>query len=371
MTNFEPPKTMRAVVLKGDYKVAVEDRPYPAIRQPTDAVLKVSSTALCGSDLHFYRGHLKCPPEFICGHEFVGEIVEKGDKVKKFNVGDKVVVPFYTACGECYFCVRGQASRCSKGDLFGNSVPANSVDGGQAEYVRVPLAESTLVLTPQNIPEEMLVLMADIFPTGYFAASRFLKNLSERDRKEFTVVCVGCGPVGICAITCALTMVDTVYAIDTVPERLEEAAKLGAKTINLNDDPVTKIKEATGGRGADVVMEVVGHADAIQLSFDLIRPWGQISSIGVHTEKIEMNGLMLYGKNVSMAFGRCPVRSIFEEALELLVQEQKKVAFLCGKTMPLEEAAKAYEDFEARKVHKIVFKMGNEATGEEIKPVEP
>ena len=346
--------------------MAVEDRPYPKIQKPTDAILKVSSTALCGSDLHFYRGHLKCPPDFICGHEFVGDIVEKGESVKKFSVGDKVVVPFYTACLECYYCVRGQASRCSKGELFGNSVPANTIDGGQAEYVRCPLADTTFVKTPSGIPEEMLVLMADIFPTGYFAASRFLKNITDRDREEYTAVVVGCGPVGICAITCALTMIKTVYAIDSVPERLEEARKIGAKVINLNDDPVPKIKEATGGRGADVVMEVVGHADALQLALDLIRPWGQISSIGVHTEKLEMNGLILYGKNVTMSFGRCPVRSIFEDALEVLVQEQKKVAFLCGKTMSLEEAPKAYEDFEARKVHKIVFKMGKEGTGQSI-----
>lgn len=359
---------MRAVVLKGDYKVAVEDRPVPSIQKPTDAILRVTSTALCGSDLHPYRGHLKCPPGFILGHEFVGEIVAVGDEVKKFKIGDKVVVPFYTSCGECYYCVRGQASRCSKGELFGNSVPANTIDGGQAEYVRCPLADSTFVLTPHDIPEEMLVLMADIFPTGYFAASRFLKDLNARDRKEFTAVCIGCGPVGICAITCALTMVDTVYAIDSVPDRLEQAAKLGAIPINLNDDPVTKIKEATDGRGADVVMELVGHADAFMLAFDMIRPWGQISSIGVHTEQIPLNGLLCYGKNVTMAFGRCPVRSIFEPALKLLVQEQKKVAFLCGRTMSLEDAPKAYEDFEARKVHKIVFKMpGEKGVGGEVK----
>ena len=276
------------------------------------------------------------------------------------------MVPFFTACLECYYCVRGQASRCAKGELYGNSVPANTIDGGQAEYVRCPLADTTFVKTPSGIPEEMLVLMADIFPTGYFAAARFLKNLNERDRNEYTAVVVGCGPVGICAITCALTMVKTVYAIDSVPERLAEAEKIGAKTINLKDDPIPKIKAATEGRGADVVMEVVGHADALLLALDLIRPWGQISSIGVHTEKIEMNGLMLYGKNVTMSFGRCPVRSIFEDALPVLVKEQKKVAFLCGKTMPLEEAPKAYEDFEARKVHKIVFKMGGEKTGHSI-----
>ena len=147
--------------------------------------------------------------------------------------------------------------------------------------MRVPLVDSTVVAAPKDIPEEMLVLMADIFPTGYFAASRFLKNLPDRDRKEFTVVCIGCGPVGICAITCALTMVDKVIAIDSVPERLEEAKKLGAEVINLNDDPIPKVKEASGGRGADVVIECVGHSDAWQLAFDMIRPWGQISSIGV------------------------------------------------------------------------------------------
>ena len=190
-------------------------------------------------------------------------------------------MPFYTACGDCFFCVRGQASRCSKGELFGNSAPANTIDGGQAEYVRVPLVDSTCVSAPKDIPEEMLVLMADIFPTGYFAASRFLKNLPDRDRKEFTVVCIGCGPVGLCAITCALTMVDKVIAIDSVQERLDEAKKLGAEVINLNDDPIPKVKEASGGRGADVVIECVGHSDAWQLAFDMIRPWGQISSIGV------------------------------------------------------------------------------------------
>ena len=279
----------------------------------------------------------------------------------------QVVVPFYTACGQCFYCVRGQASRCSEGQLFGNALSADSIDGGQAEYVRVPLCDTTCVRAPTTIPEEMLVLMADIFPTGYFAASRFLKNLNARDRKEFTTVVVGCGPVGLCAIACATTMVDTVYAIDSVPERLEEAKALGAIPIHLTEqDPVAEIKKVTNGRGADVVMEVVGHADAFHLAFDMIRPWGQISSIGVHTEPINMNGLMMYGKNVSMAFGRCPVRSIFEEALEVLVKEQKKLAFLCGKTMSLEDAPKAYEDFEQRKVTKVVFKMDKREAGQDV-----
>ena len=201
--------------------------------------------------------------------------------MKNFNIGDKVIVPFYTACGECFYCVRGQASRCTKGELFGNSAPANTIDGGQAEYVRCPLADSTFVKKPDGIPEEMLVLMADIFPTGYFAASRFLKDLPDRDRKEFTVAVIGCGPVGICAITCALTMVDKVIAIDSMDDRLQEAKKIGADVVNLNDDPIAYVKKASEGRGADVVIECVGHTDAWELAFDMIRPFGQISSIGV------------------------------------------------------------------------------------------
>lgn len=201
------------------------------------------------------------------------------------------------------------------------------------------------------------MLMADIFPTGYFAASRFLKNLNARDRKEFTTVVVGCGPVGLCAIACATTMVDTVYAIDSVPERLEEAKALGAIPIHLTEqDPVAEIKKVTNGRGADVVMEVVGHGDALQLSLDLIRPWGSISSVGMHNHKLGFEGFQLYSKNATIAFGRCPVRSIFEDALELLVKQQDKVSWLAGKTMSLEDAPQAYKDFEARKVHKVLFK---------------
>lgn len=262
-------------------QVAVEDRPSPKIQQSTDVIIKVTSTALCGSDLHFYRSHLKCPPGFICGHEFVGEIIEKGTDVKKFNLGDKVVVPFTTACGECFYCIRGQSSQCAKGELFGIGLPTKAIDGGQAEYVRCPFADSTVVNAPDGIPEEMLVLMADIFPTGYFAASRFLKDLSPRDREAYTAVVIGCGPVGICAIASAKTMVKNVIAVDSVSSRLELAAKLGAQVVNLNDSPVNKVLESTGNRGADVVVECVGTADAWKQAFDMIRPWGQISSIGV------------------------------------------------------------------------------------------
>lgn len=201
----------------------------------------------------------------------------------------------------------------------------------------------------------MLVLMADIMPTGYFAASRFLKEIPS-DRLDDTVaVVIGCGPVGICAIATALTMVQRVYAIDSVPDRLAEAERMGAIPLNLNEDPVEKIKAATDGRGADAVIEVVGHSDALMLALDLVRPYGSMSSVGVYNEVIPISGLTLYTKAAKMGFGRCPVRSVFESALKVLVQQQDKLAFLCSTTKSLEDAPQAYQDFEARKFHKVVF----------------
>ncbi|KAH6699954.1 chaperonin 10-like protein [Leptodontidium sp. MPI-SDFR-AT-0119] len=352
------PETMRAVVMNSNFNVAVEDRPTPKLQHSMDAIIRVTLSGLCGSDLHYYRGHLPYTPGFVMGHEIVGAIAQKGDDVKNFEIGDMVVVPFFTSCQNCFFCLRGQASRCLHGQSIGNSGFAIAIDGGQAEYVRVPLAGTTLMPVPTGIPQTMLALMADIFPTGYFAASRFLKNLPPNDKKSTVAVAVGCGPVGACAITAALTMCDTVYAIDSVPERLVEAEKLGARPILISDDPISKIMAATDGRGADVVMELVGRVDALHLAIDLVRPFGFVSSIGVYTEVFTVPASQLYGKNLTLAFGRCPVRSIFQDALDILIQEQEKLEFLCGQIMDLEQAPEAYNIFEKRKVHKIIFTVG-------------
>jgi len=213
---------------------------------------------------------------------------------------------------------------------------------------------------PAAIPEDMLVLMSDVFPTGYFAASRFLKDLPETQQEGITAVVLGCGPVGICAIASAIYLTGgkaKIFAVDSIPERLEEAKKLGAIPILLSDNPVEKVKEASSGRGADVVMEVVGHADALELAFDLIRPFGKISSVGVHNEQISFPGFALYSKNVTMAFGRCPVRSLFDEAVAVLAKLKDELGFLCQIKMPLEEAPEAFKLFEKQKVHKILFSV--------------
>ncbi|KAJ0136103.1 hypothetical protein HZ326_20447 [Fusarium oxysporum f. sp. albedinis] len=350
---------MRAVVFKGVGQVAVEDRPKPEIVYPDDVILKVKVSALCGSDLHWYRGHQTIPTGFIPGHEFIGVVEQKGIQVRTVDIGDVVVVS-YESDSQCFYCIKKQTSRCSNSFLFGkfsrNSAGTSSIDGGQAEFVRVPQADSTLLKAPPQIPEHLLVLMGDIFPTGYFCATRFLKHMSKEEARGSIIAVVGCGPVGICAIATALTISDTVYALDLVPERLAEAEKLGAKPLLLTEDPVAAVKKATEGRGVDIALEVVGTPDSLQLCLDMVRPFGQISSVGLQTQTLSLDGPTLYGKNVTIAWGRCPVRGIFEDALSCLVEVQDKVSFLCAYTVNLEDAVQAYEVFSQRKVHKVLLK---------------
>lgn len=344
---------MKAVVFNGKYDVSVEDRPVPVIKDALDAIIKVKYTALCGSELHVYRGHQPSATGFIMGHEFTGEVIEVGSSVVNFKKGDTVVSPFTVSCGKCFYCMKGATSRCEHSLLFGSPL----LDGAQAEFVRVPFADTTLFKAPEGMDEKKLVLMADIFPTGYFAASNVLKDLSADDKKNTVNVVIGCGPVGLCAIVAAKSMADTVYAVDSVPERLEEAKLLGAIPLNLNDDPVKKIKEVTQGRGADNVMEIVGLSSALRLAFDMVRPWGKISSVGVHNAEIPITGNEAYGKNVTIQFGRCPVRSMFPASLDLLKKEHKRLDILAGHIMSLDDAVKAYDMFDKRKVQKVIFEM--------------
>jgi threonine dehydrogenase-like Zn-dependent dehydrogenase len=197
------------------------------------------------------------------GHEFTGEVVEVGSSVSSVKKGDLIVTPFTVNCGECFYCKRGYSSRCEKCQLFGTVV----LDGGQAEYARIPLADSTVVKAPSNIEERALVLMADIFPTGYFAAQNAFRGFDEQTIRESTVLLIGCGPVGLCSLVNALDFKPKhLLAIDGVESRLDIAKKLGAEPWNYqtNMEGLKKrIKECTDGRGADSVIELVGHSDAL------------------------------------------------------------------------------------------------------------
>ncbi|EKG17278.1 Alcohol dehydrogenase superfamily zinc-containing [Macrophomina phaseolina MS6] len=347
--------TMRAVVFKGPGKVVLEDRPVPKIQDPTDIIVKVEYTALCGSELHVFRGHQPSPTDFIMGHEFTGTVEELGSDVKTVKKGDKVVSPFTVSCGQCFYCKKGFSSRCEKCLLFGCA----ALDGAQAEFVRIPLADSTVMKAPPGIDDKKLVLMADIFPTGYFAASNAFSSMSKEDIADSTVVVIGCGPVGLCALINAVDYKPKhLFAVDSIESRLNLAKSLGAEPLNFQTDREgldKRIKDVTQGRGADVVIEVVGLSPALKLGFDILRPWGIISSVGVHNGEIPWTGNQAYGKNLRIQMGRCPVRSIFPQALEALQRKQDQLDFMADKIMPLSEAVEGYELFDNMKAQKVVF----------------
>lgn len=277
---------MRAVVFKGPYSVEVEDRPIPRIQDPTDIICQVQYAGLCGTELHMYRGHQETPTGFILGHEFTGTVVEIGSAVKTLKIGDKITCPFSTTCGERFYCTKDLTSRCVKATLIGTA----ALDGAQAEYLRVPLADSTAVVAPSGIDEKTLVMMADILPTGYFAASNGFRLLTDAEREDPVVVVIGCGPVGLCALVAARSFKPKhLFAIDSVPSRLRQAKLLGAETLDFQTDMEglkQRIRDVTNGRGADVVLEIVGLKPALRLAFDILRPWGVISSVGVHSEDV-------------------------------------------------------------------------------------
>lgn len=250
------------------------------------------------------------------GHEFTGTVTEVGSAVKTLQAGDSVVSPFTVSCGECFYCSQGYSSRCEKCLLFGCPL----LDGGQAEYVRVPLADSTVVKVPPGIKDSKhCLLMADILPTGYFAADNAFQLLktgtaSSMQAQGSVVVLIGCGPVGLCALIAALEhKPKALLAVDSVESRLSKAKDLGAEPWNYQtqqEELERRVKELTDGRGADAVIEVVGHSSALQMAFNLLRPWGIISSVGVHNGQIPWTGNQAYGKNLTVKMGRCPVRSM-------------------------------------------------------------
>ncbi|CAF9908987.1 MAG: hypothetical protein HETSPECPRED_008786 [Heterodermia speciosa] len=350
--------TMRAVVFKGPRKVVLEDRPIPKIQNQTDIIVKVIYSALCGSELHVFRGHQPSSENFIMGHEFTGTVEEVGSMVKNFQKGDQIVSPFTTSCGECFYCKNGFSSRCSKVELYGT--PA--LDGApslEAEFVRVPLADSTVMKAPSDIVDNALVLMADIFPTGYFAAHNAFKEMSKEQIEQATVVLIGCGPVGLCGLINAENYKPkNLLAVDSVQSRLDLAKSLSAEPWNFQTDREAlnrRVKELTDDRGADAVIEVVGLGPALKMAFELLRPWGVLSSVGVHNGEIPWTGNEAYGKNLRIQMGRCPVRSIFPQALEMLKQKQHLLGFMFDNIMPMSQAVEGYDLFDKMKVQKVVF----------------
>ncbi|KIW37492.1 uncharacterized protein PV06_10531 [Exophiala oligosperma] len=368
---------MNAVIFNGPRKIDVEKRPKPTLRDPTDAIVKVTSAGICGSELHMYRGHQKTATGHIMGHEFVGFIEEVGSDVRSFQVGQKVVCTFSPVCMCCWFCEHGYSNRCPEGLApFGTQ----GLAGGQAEYVRVPFADGTLKSTPEGVDDELLIMMCDIFPTGHYGAMRAIECFRSSDLvngnhytdldspkrsglsksqslEEAVFVCLGCGPVGLCAILTARSKgVRTIYVVDSVDDRLDQAAKLGGIPLKLGrDDVQAKVMKATQGRGADAVIEVVGNNAALRSAFDLLRPCGVLSSIGFHQGDLPFTALECYQKNLNINLGRAPVRTVFDEAMEVVAANKEKLASMVTHRLPLSKAAYGYEIFEKQLARKVIL----------------
>ena len=302
---------------------------------------------ICGSDLHVYHGReTGLDKGTVMGHEFVGAVVEAGSAVRRIRAGDAVVSPFTTSCGRCFYCRAGLTARCPKGQLFGWVEGEEGLHGGQAAYVRVPLADSTLVEVPQAVPLGTALFAGDILATGLFCA-----DLAQIEPGS-TVAVVGCGPVGLMAILGARESgAATIYAIDSIPERLTLAERFGAHPLNFREtDLAARVREVTDGRGADRVLEAVGSREATRLALDLVRPGGTIAAVGVHTEQdFAFSPMEAYDKNLTYRAGRCPARRYMDRALTILRDRLYDLRSLISHRLPLADGARGYDLF-ARKL---------------------
>lgn len=338
---------MKALTFHGKEVIHYESVADPSIVQPTDVIVKVDIAAICGSDLHVYRAHEQgLDAGTVMGHEFVGEVVEVGKEVKRFQKGDKVLSPFTTNCGHCYYCNIGLTSRCENGQLYGWVEQGKGLHGIQAEYVRVPIADGTLRKISDSVTPEEAVLMGDNLSTGYYCADNC------HIHPEGVYVVVGCGPVGIMTVVGAKELgAQQLYAIDAIPERLQMAEKFGAIPLNYQTQEVEVIiKEATQGRGADAVMEVVGSTPAQRLAMDLVRPGGTISTVGVHTSPhFGFSPVEGYDKNLTFKIGRCPVGYYLPIIESLVISKKYPITDIITHRLPLSQGVEAYDIFDKKK----------------------
>ncbi|NND02809.1 MAG: alcohol dehydrogenase catalytic domain-containing protein [Acidimicrobiia bacterium] len=336
---------MRAVTFVEPFRVVVDDVPEPNMEAATDVIVQVESSAICGSDLHPYRGHeVGLDSGTVLGHEFVGLVAEVGDAVTRFREGDRVVSPFSTSCGDCWYCGASLTARCARGQLFGWIENGEGLQGGQAEFVRAPLADSTLLAVPAKIGQSAAALFAgDILATALFAVAG--GNVSPGD----TIAVVGAGPVGQMAVVAAQeSPADVIWAIDPLLGRRTLAESFGAMTATPEDAP-RLLAEATEGRGADVVIEAVGSSEATALAYAIVRPGGTISAAGVHTEPhFAFSPGAAYDKNLTYTAGRCSARVFAPQALEIVASGRYDLEAIISHTLPLDEAATGYTMFDAR-----------------------
>ncbi len=336
---------MQAITYKNVREVEYIDVPDPGIIEPGDLIVKTTYTAICGSDMHVYHGReTGIDTGTVLGHEFTGEVVETGKGVRAFKKGDHVVSPFTTSCGKCYFCKAGLTARCEKSQLFGWVENGKGLQGAQAEYVRIPMADSTAVLIPGNIQPHHALLAGDILSTGYFCA----EMAEVQEGKPYAVV--GCGPVGLLAVMSAVDQgASCVYAIDPVDYRLKVAKQMGAVPLKLDDAIHERVQDITKGIGFESVMEAVGSFDAQKLAYQIVRMGGIISTVGVHTTAdFSFSPVDAYDKNITYKTGRCSARYYIDKVMPKLDGWSGKLDLIITHRMPLSAGKNAYRIFDRR-----------------------
>jgi alcohol dehydrogenase len=288
-------KVMKALVYQGPGKKAVEERPKPEISAPTDAIVRIVKTTICGTDLHILKGDVPtCAPGRILGHEGVGVIDKVGAAVTAFQVGDRVIVSCISSCGKCDYCRRGMYSHC----VNGGWILGNKIDGTQAEFVRTPHADTSLYHIPEGAEEDALVMLSDILPTGFECGV-----LNGKVQPGSTVAIVGAGPIGLAALlTAQFYSPAEIIMIDLDANRLEVASRFGAtKTIdNTDGKAVEKIMNITNGVGVDTAIEAVGVPASFITCEDIVAPGGIIANVGVHGVKVDLHLERLWDRNISI-----------------------------------------------------------------------
>lgn len=344
---------MRAVVFDGVRKVRVTDVADPAIEGPGDAVVRVTRTAICGSDLHFFHGKAPIDPGDVLGHEAVGIVETVGADVERFAPGDRVVVAFNIACGACWFCRRGETQLCDDFRNLGAGAFGGSLAGAQATHVRIPTADVNLLEIPDGMDDERALFVGDILTTGVYAAS-----IAEIEPGSAVAV-VGCGPVGFFCIQAARAFgAGRVFAVDLEPGRLELAASVGAVPVNARErHPASALAEATDGRGADVVLEAVGTPSAFESAVGMVRRGGRVVVVGVYAgESVELQLGVYWARALTLRFsGICPVHAWWERAMDEVMRGRIDPSPLISHRLPLEEAADGYALFDRREATKVVL----------------
>ncbi|OYD09639.1 alcohol dehydrogenase family protein [Paludifilum halophilum] len=346
---------MKAVTFHGPGHVRVETVEDPRIQEPADAIVRVTTGAICGSDLHLYHGTIPgLLPGSVIGHEYVGVVEEVGAQVTAFRPGDRVVGAFHVACGKCGSCRRSLYNQCQHGGVLGYGVAFGNLQGTQAEYARIPYADYTLRKVPEGLSDEQALFSGDILTTAYGAV------INSGLRPGESAAVIGCGPVGIMAVQSALSLgASRVYAIDLVKERTDLASQLGAVPVpSAEVNVMSKMNELTGGEGADVVIEAVGGSKTLQLAFQLVRGGGCVSAVGVTAEDTFSYPLMnSLTKDITFRIGLANIHRDIDATLSLVRGGRIDPTVVVSHRLPLDQAPEGYRLFDQRQANKVLLKL--------------